>query len=132
MAFSPGKFVTYLTRHALGQSHGECAKAVRIALESAGFAPFPHPISAKAYGPTLLSLGFSSAGQIHKNFEVADIIVIQSIVGHPHGHIAGFDGTVWVSDFVQRDLWPGQAYRNARPSYNVYRYPAHPNERLPQ
>jgi hypothetical protein len=41
--------------------------------------------------------------------------------GNPAGHIAGYDGKSWVSDFVQADFWPGQAYRKEKPSYVVYR-----------
>ena len=29
-----------------------------------------------------------------------------------HGHIAMFTGGEWISDFIQRDMWGGSAYRN--------------------
>ena len=32
--------------------------------------------------------------------------------GHPHGHIAMYSGNHWISDFVQRDMWGGNAYRD--------------------
>jgi hypothetical protein len=38
------------------------------------------------------------------------------------GHVAGFDGKHWISDFIQRDFWAGQEYRKQRPAYVVYRY----------
>ena len=35
-----------------------------------------------------------------------------------------FTGRLWLSDFEQQhDLYPGPAYRHARPSYTVYRHP---------
>lgn len=38
------------------------------------------------------------------------------------GHIAGYDGKDWISDFVQNGFWPGKAYRTERPDYVIYRY----------
>ena len=55
-------------------------------------------------------------------FEKGDVVVIQGIPGHPHGHMAMYDGSIWISDFRQPDLYPGTAYRVARPSYKIYRY----------
>jgi hypothetical protein len=42
--------------------------------------------------------------------------------GSTAGHVAGYDGKHWVSDFVQRDFWAGKEYRKERPHYAVYRY----------
>jgi hypothetical protein len=41
--------------------------------------------------------------------------------GNPAGHIAGYDGKNWISDFVQHGFWPGLAYVKEKPSYVVYR-----------
>jgi hypothetical protein len=54
-----------------------------------------------------------------------DVIVIQLHKGGLQaGHVAGYGGRHWISDFVQIDFWAGPAYRNQkpRPSYAVYRY----------
>jgi hypothetical protein len=49
-----------------------------------------------------------------------------ALVGPKHlskyGHIAGYDGAQWVSDFVQRDMWRGP-YRNDSLAYQLFRYP---------
>jgi hypothetical protein len=55
----------------------------------------------------------------------ADVMVMQPHNGGLQaGHVAGYDGQKWISDFVQTDFWAGPVYRNQipRPSYVVYRY----------
>jgi type VI protein secretion system component Hcp len=44
--------------------------------------------------------------------------------GKQAGHVAGYDGKDWISDFIQLYFWAGPQYRNQRPrpSYAVYRY----------
>jgi hypothetical protein len=38
------------------------------------------------------------------------------------GHIQGFDGKNWISDFVQKNgFWPDQEYRKETPAYVIYR-----------
>jgi hypothetical protein len=55
-------------------------------------------------------------------FQQGDIVVIQPTKhGNPAGHIAGYDGKDWISDFVQRGFWPGSAYEKEKPGYVVYR-----------
>ena len=51
-----------------------------------------------------------------------DVAVIQNIVGHDSGHVCIYDGQQWISDFVQRTLYPGQAYRNIQPHYELFRH----------
>src|SRR5690606_36241962 len=49
--------------------------------------------------------------------------VIQAAPGHVHGHMAMFNGTKWVSDFVQdKGFYPAQAYRTNNIAYKLYRY----------
>lgn len=51
-----------------------------------------------------------------------DVVVIQPYAGgSPHGHIALYSGTAWVSDFVLRDMWGGPGYRKAKPKSAIYR-----------
>jgi len=89
--------------------------------------------SACDYGPSFESVGFkpvySYTGSgptdtaIIPGQQAGDVVVIQPIDGHPHGHIALFNGTNWVSDFIQlRGFYPGQQYRNVKPAYILYRY----------
>ncbi len=54
--------------------------------------------------------------------EKGDVAVIQPYSGgDPNGHIAMYDGTQWVSDFAQRDLWGGPGYRKHKPDCVIYR-----------
>ncbi|WP_426193671.1 hypothetical protein [Massilia sp. DWR3-1-1] len=41
--------------------------------------------------------------------------------GGKAGHIQAWDGSNWVSGFVQRAFWPGPAYRREEPDYEIYR-----------
>ena len=54
--------------------------------------------------------------------KAGDVVVIQPYTGgRTHGHIAMYDGTSWVSDFVQNDMWGGPGYRKNQPSKTIYR-----------
>lgn len=49
-------------------------------------------------------------------------MVIQSYTGGSvHGHIQMYNGEEWVSDFVQKDFWPGSGYKKNQPQFNVFR-----------
>jgi len=58
------------------------------------------------------------------NFIRGDVMVMEPYEGSKvsAGHVAGYDGKNWISDFVQVDFWAGPGYRNKRPHYAVYRY----------
>ena len=54
---------------------------------------------------------------------MGDVVVIQAAPHHVHGHMAMFNGTHWVSDFVQeRGFYPAQIYRDQNIPYTLYRY----------
>jgi hypothetical protein len=56
------------------------------------------------------------------SFMKGDVAIIEPTEhGNPAGHIEGFDGKAWISDFVQSGFWPGPAYSKEEPSYVVYR-----------
>ncbi len=126
------KFTRHLKTHAKDpeKKKGECAKWVRLALEDGGANIKGFPMSARDYGPLLIRNGFHQITIEDPEtflFMKGDIVVIDKIdkndkgVAHPYGHIAGFDGVNWISDFVQRDFWPGPDYRKEKPSYVIYR-----------
>lgn len=98
---------------------------MRLALEAGGANTKGHPPPAKEYGPTLMRNGFHAIivddpAKFH--FLKGDIVVMEPTKhGDQAGHIAGYDGKNWVSDFVQRGFWPGPAYEKEKPSYVVYR-----------
>ena len=117
--------------------------AVLIAIVIRTFAFEPFNIPSGSMIPTLLigdylfvskySYGYSRyslpwglpliSGRIFQSSpQRGDVVVIQSIPGHPHGHMAMYDGEHWVSDFKQRTLYPGDSYRAYKPSYVVYRH----------
>ncbi|WLI90647.1 CHAP domain-containing protein [Massilia sp. R2A-15] len=123
--FNVSIFATHLRKSAVsGFGRGLCARYVRQALEDGGADTAGHPVSAKDWGPTLLRIGFqpidiaSIDGFVPQK---GDVAVIQATSAHPHGHIQGFDGKNWISDFVQAAFWPGPAYRRETPPSAVYR-----------
>jgi hypothetical protein len=125
MPFDTNNFTTYLRRNAGKRSQASCARFVRRALEAGGANTGGHPGSAKQYGPVLMRNGFHAISVDNPDgfaFQAGDIVVIQPTRhGNPAGHIAGYDGTKWISDFVQRGFWPGPTYETKKPDYVVYR-----------
>lgn len=110
-----------------GFGQGKCARFVRQALQEAGAqVPQPYAPGGKDFGPILLQLGFHAITVDNPDsfhFMRGDVMVMQPYTGgNPAGHVAGYDGSKWISDFIQTDFWSGPGYRAQRPSYVVYRY----------
>lgn len=123
------KFTKHLRAHAdsTPPGHGRCGEYVRKALQAGGahFNEYSPPRYGKLYGLTLERLGFHEItvdDPDHFNFIRGDVMVMEPYEGGTAGHVAGYDGINWISDFVQRDFWAGKKYRNERPHYAVYRY----------
>ena len=77
--------------------------------------------SARNYGASLTCTGFYEVSGT--NPHRGDVVVIQPITDHPDGHMAMYDGAIWISDFKQpHGFYPGPAYRSARPPYKIYRH----------
>lgn len=114
-----------LRKNAKAHSLGRCAHHVRLALEAGGAKTSGHPAHAKDWGGVLLRNGYQKIGVISLqsySARAGDIAVIQPYTGGSiSGHIQVWDGQHWISDFVQRDFWPGQGYRRAKPSFAIYR-----------
>lgn len=109
-----------LNERAQDKSQGRCAEYVRVAIEAGGVILARHT-SAKDYGASLLAVGFSTVGD--GLFKAGDVAIIQPITGHPHGHMAMFNGKIWVSDFRQyHGYYPGPGYRKIKPPVSFYRY----------
>lgn len=125
MPFDTDKFTSHVSENAAKHSQSHCAKSVRRALEAGGANTRGHPTPARDYGPILIQNGFHAItvdDPATFNFLKGDIVVMEPTShGNPAGHIAGYDGTNWISDFVQRGFWPGPAYEKEKPSYVVYR-----------
>jgi hypothetical protein len=121
------KFTDHLRSNAddKGFGHGRCAHFVRQALAAGGFKPATWPVHAKDWGPSLVRAGFHTVKveslAAYKPMK-GDVAVIQSTSHRKSGHIQGFDGKNWISDFVQKNgFWPGQEYRKETPAYVIYR-----------
>jgi hypothetical protein len=121
------KFTEHLRNNAddKGFGHGRCAYFVRQALGAGGYKPATWPVHAKDWGPPLLRAGFHTVKvenlSAYKPMK-GDMAVIQATSHRKSGHIQGFDGKNWISDFVQKNgFWPGQEYRKETPAYVIYR-----------
>ena len=121
--------VDYLISNAEGSSIGSCAKYVRLALEAGGFSTEGRPNAACEYDTYLKQRGFYEVDKYNYVPQKGDIVVHEAIPadpskpgdkGHPYGHIAMYTGEEWVSDFVQRDMFGGEAYRKAK-NYTILR-----------
>lgn len=106
------------------KSSGECARYVQRAIEASGI-----PIgrgNAEDFGGENGLLRQAHYQEATGDYKKGDVVVIDPSPGHPHGHVAMYDGSKWVSDFVQKDLNPYNAPPGStqRPSvtYKVYRY----------
>jgi hypothetical protein len=112
----------YLGQHAAPKSTHHCAAYVRAALEAGGLDMTQRPNFAKDYGPYLTRLGFKTVAATGYRPQKGDIAVIQNYAGgDAAGHVTMYDGTCWISDFKQTDMWSGQGYREKKPGYTIYR-----------
>jgi type VI secretion system secreted protein VgrG len=125
MALDTEKFAERLRKGATKKSRKRCAFYVRLALQAGGGKTKGHPADAKDWGPTLRRMGFSEVKVEDPDkykFMKGDIVVIQPYDGgNKSGHIAAFDGRIWISDFLQTDFWSGPGYRKHKPSHAFYR-----------
>ena len=119
------KAADYATQHAYSsyvkEKCGHCARAVRLALENAGFDLSSHSRYATNYGPTLIRLGFSEIPLEGYTPEKGDVRVWRPRPKQdpPAGHIDIYNGKNWVSDYIQRGNYPGDSYKQV--TYKIYR-----------
>ena len=121
------KFIDHLRSNAdkVGYGKGKCAYHVRLALAAGGYEPAVRPVHAKDWGPSLVRAGFRKMNvndlTRYKPMK-GDVAVIQATTRRTSGHIQAYDGSEWVSDFVQKNgFWPGPEYRKETPDYAIYR-----------
>lgn len=92
------------------KSRGQCAKAVRSFIEAGGISTEGRPVSAYKYVSYLPTKGFRHIAKLEgtqqqQSFrpQPGDI----SVMAHgKHGHICMWNGSQWVSDFPQNNMWP--------------------------
>ena len=118
-------FVHRLDHNAVpAYGNGRCGHWVGWALTGDQNGHYPN---GKDYGPYLQGLGFSEVSSDGYQPQAGDVAVIQPYTGgNPAGHVEGFDGTNWVSSYIQPNspgigLYPGSKYAKHRPSYIIYR-----------
>ena len=128
--FDPAAAASAATAAAGTSPGGNCGTAVRAALQAGGITVQPTN-SAKDFGPNLEAAGFEAVPATEGSYvpQVGDVVVFQNTTGHPHGHVQIYNGSHFVSDFVQNDpFWPSSsptsAWKTNKPSFTVYRHPA--------
>ena len=87
-------------------------------LEANGFVAIPAP-ETFLKGDVVIIDKFASWSGPHKDAKKAF-----TMLTNPSGHMAIYDGTQWISDFKQRELYPGPDYRYVRPNFTIYRHPS--------
>ncbi|KQV46624.1 hypothetical protein [Duganella sp. Root336D2] len=127
MPLNLDQFAQHLRTNALpGFGQGKCAKYVRMALQAGGAQISQYAPAGRDFGPVLLQLGFHAITVDNPDtfhFMKGDVMVMQPYTGgNQNGHVAGYDGSKWISDFIQSDFWAGPGYRAERPSHVVYHY----------
>jgi RHS repeat-associated protein len=126
----------------------QCSNAVYTALGTAGANFGGHPVSSgKNFGSlmTLPGVGFAQLSPTPPdNYSpaIGDVAIFQSLAPHaaipngragtkgsPSGHVEGYNGSIWVSDFLQKNnwngmnngFWPGSWWKAEGVSYAIYR-----------
>ncbi|WPN56046.1 CHAP domain-containing protein [Pseudomonas sp. P9_31] len=120
MSWSTDAATQHIRTHAGTFSHNRCAEFTRQAI-AAGGVVLTRTHNAKDYGVPLEHAGFRVV-PIGSSLRAGDVAIIQPYTGgNPSGHMTMFDGTAWYSDFKQSSMYPGPGYREAHPSYKIYR-----------
>jgi hypothetical protein len=120
--------IKHLNSNAQQRSTGHCARYVRNAIVAGGI-NLPHADAedfSNILGDLLKSRGFMEVygGQAASERPlVGDVAVVQPYLSpKAHGHIAMFNGEMWVSDFFQpRGLYPNAAYRRYHSEVRLFR-----------
>lgn len=117
-----GKAVAHLNSNAQPKSISRCARYVQNAIRAGGIKDLPGADAAD-FGPVLRNNGFeavaSSGNSAGYTPQTGDVVQFDAIPGHPYGHTAMWNGTQWVSDFKQRNLFVAKGYDKG--TYTYYR-----------
>ena len=112
-----GAMTKYLTDNAQSRSQGQCAASVRRGMEAGGADMRKRPVAAADYGNTLVREGFRGLDPAGYVPQAGDVAVYGRVPGSDYGHIQMYNGTQWVSDFLQRSVVPGPGYSGSSPSF---------------
>lgn len=120
MSWNKEAAISYINAHAGSVSHHDCATYTRKAIEAGGIY-IGHTHFAKDYGRLLEGAGFTKVYP-GETILAGDVVVIAGSAASSAGHMAMFNGRIWVSDFLQHaDVYPGPGYRKFKPAYQIYR-----------
>jgi hypothetical protein len=105
--FNAAAFAKKLDTDADGRtvSIGLCGRYVGLAL-IAGGATTVGLHNGGDYGPYLIKAGFAAVSAAGYSPQMGDVVIFSPTATHAAGHAAGFDGTQWVSDYLQRRANP--------------------------
>lgn len=118
--FNKAIFAQTLIANSTAKSRGLCAMYVRLAFEAAGGKVNPRPGSAYQYVKVMQDNGFREVDKDGYTPQIGDIYIIDRFGSHVHGHISGYNGSQWISDFRQNGI---NIYRGQPTiSYRVFRY----------
>ncbi|MDP9804144.1 surface antigen [Acinetobacter calcoaceticus] len=112
------KFSSKLESMSAQHSKEKCAKNIRIALQAAGADVSKHPVAASDWGHTLEKNGYKKIKPAFNRPQEGDIYIIERTSGHTYGHIAGYTGNGWFSDFRQKTY---AVYKEKDVKYSYYR-----------
>ena len=116
------KAVDALVHGAQQTSIGLCATYVRKALIAGGLKVSPLPYAKQYFGVLDKKYHFQPISSGNYVPIKGDVSVIQPFPGgNPAGHICMYSGDQWISDFKQREMYPGSRYIANRPPYQLYR-----------
>lgn len=111
--FNINKAIEYGNKILLQKSKGQCAKHVRLMLEEGGLNTLGHPIAACNYDKFLPKIGFINIITLQtrqKQLEFSKNNALPgdiAVMNHgKYGHICIWNGTNWISDFKQNNMWP--------------------------
>lgn len=93
--------ISKLNSSAVSSDNGQCLHYVAQALSAGGVTLTCPSAYAGQCNSSLQALGFNSVGSSDIAPQAGDIIVVSPVGSHTIGHIAMYNGTNWVSDFVQ-------------------------------
>lgn len=105
--------VSWINANSLNKSVGSCAKYVRMAIEAGGVSTVGRPVAACNYTGFLPTKGFKHIATLSNKQEQAQFSSSNAqkgdiaVMSHgKYGHICMWNGSQWISDFKQNNMWP--------------------------
>jgi hypothetical protein len=68
-----------------------------------------------------MAVGFAKLGHDSGHYKQGDVVIFDGLnKSHPEGHMAMYDGKIWISDFKQHDIYPGSGFKSVK--HKIYRH----------